>query len=48
MRLCDIVDIKSAFMEKTELSEEEIQTIIDEYPVINDNFKCRDELEMEF
>lgn len=27
MRLCDIIDIKSAFMEKTDLSEEEIQTI---------------------
>lgn len=30
MRLCDIIDIKSAFMEKTDLSEEEIQTIIDD------------------
>lgn len=32
MRLCDIVDIKSAFMKKTDLSEEEIQTIIDDIP----------------
>ena len=29
MRLCDVVDIKSAFMKKADLSEEEIQTIID-------------------
>lgn len=32
MRLCDIIDIKTAFMEKTDLSEEEIQTIIDDIP----------------
>lgn len=36
MRLCDIVDIKSAFMEKTDLSEEEIQTIIDDIPTAFD------------
>lgn len=32
MRLCDIVDIKSAFMEKTDLSEEKVQIIIDDIP----------------
>ncbi len=36
MRLCDIIDIKSAFMERTDLSEEEIQTIIDDIPTAFD------------
>lgn len=36
MRLCDIIDIKSAFMEKTDLSEKEIQTIIDDIPTAYD------------
>lgn len=36
MRLCDIVDIKSAFMEKTDLSEIEIQSIIDDIPTAFD------------
>lgn len=36
MRLCDIIDIKSAFMEKTDLSEELIQTIIDDIPTAFD------------
>ena len=40
MRLCDIVDIKSAFMEKTNLSEEEIQVIIDDIPTTFD--ECDD------
>ena len=39
MRLCDIIDIKSAFMEKTDLSEEEIQTIIDDIPTAFDGDK---------
>jgi hypothetical protein len=33
MRLCDVVDSKSTFMEKTDLSEKEIQTIIDNIPI---------------
>ena len=45
MRLCDIVDIKSAFMEKTDLSEEEIQTIIDEIPTAFDGDKVIEQLE---
>lgn len=39
MRLCNIVDIKFAFMEKTDLSEEEIQTIIDDIPTAFDGDK---------
>lgn len=39
MRLCDIIDIKSAFMEKTDLSEEEIQTIIGDIPTAFDEMK---------
>lgn len=45
MRLCDIIDIKSAFMEKTDLSEEEIQTIIDDIPTAYDIDKVVDQLE---
>lgn len=45
MRLCDIVDIKSAFMEKTDLSEEEIQTIIDDIPTAFDGDKVIEQLE---
>lgn len=45
MRLCDIVDIKSAFMEKTDLSEEEIQTIIDDIPTAFDGDKVVEQLE---
>ena len=45
MRLCDIVDIKSTFMEKTDLSEEEIQTIIDEIPTAFDGDKVIEQLE---
>lgn len=37
MRLCKIQDIKNAFMTKTDLSEEEIQTIIDEIPTGENN-----------
>lgn len=44
MRLCDIVDIKSAFMEKTDLSEEEIQTIIDDIPTAFDGDKVIEQL----
>lgn len=40
MRLCDVVDIKSAFMEKTDLSEEEIQAIVDDIPAAFD--ECDD------
>lgn len=45
MRLCDIIDIKSAFMEKTDLSEEEIQTIIDDIPTAYDIDKVVVQLE---
>lgn len=45
MRLCDIIDIKSAFMEKTDLSEEEIQTIIDDIPTAYDIDKVLEQLE---
>lgn len=45
MRLCDIIDIKSAFMEKTDLSEEEIQTIIDDIPTAYDIDKVVEQLE---
>lgn len=45
MRLCDIIDIKSAFMEKTDLSEEEIQTIIDDIPTAYDIDKVIEQLE---
>lgn len=45
MKLCDIVDIKSAFMKKTNLSEEEIQTIIDDIPTAFDGDKVVAELE---
>ena len=45
MRLCDIVNIKSAFMEKTDLSEEEIQTIIDDIPTAFDGDKVIEQLE---
>lgn len=45
MRLCDIIDIKSAFMEKTDLSEEEIQTIIDDIPTEFDGDKVVKQLE---
>lgn len=44
MRLCDIIDIKSAFMEKTDLSEEEIQTIIDDIPTAFDEDKVVEQL----
>ena len=44
MRLCDIIDIKSAFMEKTDLSEEEIQTIIDDIPTAFDGDKVVEQL----
>ena len=44
MRLCDIIDIKSAFMEKTNLSEEEIQTIIDDIPTAFDGDKVVEQL----
>ncbi len=45
MRLCDIADIKCAFMEKTDLSEEEIQTIIDDIPTAFDRNKVIEQLE---
>lgn len=45
MRLCDIIDIKSAFMEETDLSEEEIQTIIDDIPTAYDIDKVVEQLE---
>lgn len=45
MRLCDIIDIKSAFMEKTDLSEELIQTIIDDIPTEFDGDKVVKQLE---
>lgn len=45
MRLCDIVNVKSAFMEKTDLSEEEIQTIIDDIPTAYDIDKVVEQLE---
>mgnify|MGYP004695352687 FL=1 len=45
MRLCDIIDIKSAFMEKTDLSEEEIQTIIDDILTAYDIDKVVEQLE---
>lgn len=45
MRLCDIIDIKVAFMEKTDLSEEEIQTIIDDIPTAFDGDKVIEQLE---
>ena len=45
MRLCDIVDIKAAFMEKIDLSEEEIQTIIDDIPTAFDGDKVIEQLE---
>ena len=45
MRLCDIIDIKSAFMENTDLSEEEIQTIIDDIPTAYDIDKVVEQLE---
>lgn len=45
MRLCDIIDIKSAFMEKTDLSEEEIQIIIDDIPTAYDIYKVVEQLE---
>ena len=45
MRLCDIIDIKSAFMEKTDLSEEEIQTIIDDIQTAYDIDKVVEQLE---
>lgn len=45
MRLCDIIDIKSAFMEKTDLSEEEIQTIIDDISTAYDIDKVVEQLE---
>lgn len=45
MRLCDIIDIKSAFIEKTDLSEEEIQTIIDDIPTAYDIDKVVEQLE---
>lgn len=44
MRLCDIIDIKSAFMEKTDLSEELIQTIIDDIPTAFDGDKVVEQL----
>ena len=44
MRLCDIIDIKSAFMEKTHLSEELIQTIIDDIPTAFDGDKVVEQL----
>lgn len=47
MRLCDIIDIKSAFMKKTDLSEEEIQTIIDDIPTAFDGDKVIEQLEEE-
>lgn len=45
MRLCDIIDIKSTFMEKTDLSEEEIQIIIDDIPTAFDGDKVIEQLE---
>lgn len=45
MRLCDIIDIKSAFMEKTDLCEEVIQTIIDDIPTAFDGDKVVKQLE---
>lgn len=45
MRLCDIIDIKSAFMEKTDLSEELIQIIIDDIPTEFDGDKVVKQLE---
>ena len=45
MRLCDIIDIKSAFMEKTDLSEEEIHTIIDDILTAYDIDKVVEQLE---
>lgn len=45
MRLCDIIDIKSAFMEKTDLSEEEIQTIIDDIPTAFDGNEIIDKVD---
>ena len=45
MRLCDVIDIKSAFMEKTDLSEEEIQIIIDDIPTAFDGDKVIEQLE---
>ena len=45
MRLCDIIDIKSAFMEKTDFSEELIQTIIDDIPTEFDGDKVVKQLE---
>lgn len=44
MRLCDIIDIKSAFMEKTDLCEELIQTIIDDIPTAFDGDKVVEQL----
>ena len=44
MRLCDIADIKSAFMKKTDLSEEEIQTIIDDISTAFDGDKVIEQL----
>ena len=45
MRLCDIIDIKSEFMKKTDLSVEEIQTIIDDIPTAFDRDKVIEQLE---
>ena len=45
MRLCDIIDIKAALMEKTDLSEELIQTIIDDIPTEFDGDKVVKQLE---
>ena len=39
MRLVDIKDVKQGFMEKTDLDEETIQSIIDELPTANDTEK---------
>ena len=45
MKLYDIVDIKSAFIKKTDLSEKEIQTIIDNIPIAFDRDKVIEQLE---
>lgn len=44
MRLCDVADIKFAFMKKADLSEEEIQTIIDDIPTAFDGDKVIEQL----
>lgn len=39
MRLVDVKDVKQGFMEKTDLDDETIQSIIDELPTANDTEK---------